>query len=280
MAEIVNVMYVAADGVEYPLQAERLTRIKTANYHNWTFEPQTINKRYGVKVLRFGKSPTSYETRLYFGGSVADRKTRIDAFHNAIEKDIRNNKTGRLVWGNWYIWCFVRSSSTYPDGDITVNDIDIWCPYPFWIEPAIFNFYPAGGEGGASAWLDYPYDYEYDFTPADAGHGYVINNAPSGAQFRLTFYGPAVNPYVYIGETKYGVNLTLSQGERIVINSLGGTIERYMTGGTVVNVFNDRDKSGASIFTPIPSGTSNVIWSGEFGMEILIYQERSEPAWN
>lgn len=281
MAEIVNVTYTASDGTVWPFQMERLIRIKTANFHNWTYTPDTLKRRFGVRVLRFGKAPAAYKTKLYFGGAVEDRKAWIDNFHTECERDIRKNSVGRLTWGKYYIECFIRASSTFPEerSGYTANEVEVYAPYPFWIEPAIYNFYKSEGEEGQSEWLDYEYGYNYDYSPRGAGAGYVMNNAPGDANFRITFYGPALNPYVYIGETRYAMNLTLSDNEYLVIDSTQKTVILHMAGGTEVNAFNDRVKDDTSIFTPIPIGHQNVIWPGTFGMEILVYQERSEPAW-
>lgn len=279
MAEIVNVTYTASDGTVIPFQAEPFTRIKTANYHNWSFDPQTIDRRYGVRVLRFGKQAAAYQARLYFGGSISERKSRIDAFHTEIERDVRNNRAGRLTWGGYYIECFIRSSSTYPEGYYTANDIEVYAPYPFWIEPAEYHFFPKDDTEETYPWLDYSYGYDYDYTPNTDGISYVMSNAPSDSQFRLIFFGAAVDPYVYIGGTRYGMNTTLSAGEYIVIDSLASTVLRHTSSGAVLNAFNDRDKTGESIFTPIPAGRSDIFWSGNFGIDLIIYQERSEPAW-
>ena len=283
MAEIVSVVYTASDGTTWPFQMEKLIRIKKANFHNWTYNPNTRKRRFGVRVLNFGKAPAAYQTTLYFGGSVEYRKKTIDDFHTVCERDIRKNIPGRLTWGNYYIDCFIRSSSTYPEehNEWTINDVEIYCPYPFWIEPAIFEFYKAGDteDSAQSSWLDYDYGYDYDYSPREAGAGYVINNAPGDANFRITFFGAAINPYVYIGDTKYAVNVTLSEGEYLTIDSMDQKVLRHLQGGATVNAFNDREKGETSIFTPIPVGRTNVIWPAQFGVEIMIYQERSEPAW-
>lgn len=282
MAEIIQVTYRAADGTVWPLQMDKLIRIKTANFHNWTFNPETMMRKFGVRVLYFGKEAAAYQTSVYFGGAIAGRKTRIDSFHTEIERDVRNTTPGRLTWGSWYVNCFIRSSSTYPDpqSGYTVNDIEIYVPYPFWISPRTYNFYPETGEETQSTWLDYEYGYEYDYTPRSAGSGEIRNTAPGSARFKMVFYGPAINPYVYIGQTRYMVNISLAEGELLEIDSMNQTVTKILQGGERINAFNNREKGDTSIFEPIPVGRSSVIWPASVGLELTVYQERSEPAWS
>lgn len=279
MAEIVNVTYTASDGTIIPFQMQKLTRIKKANYHNWTFSPETIEKRYGVRVIRFGKSAAAYSTTLYFGGSVEDRKTRIDAFHTKIEHDIRSAQSGRLTWGDWYIDCFIRSSSTYPGdrADYTVNEVEIYAPYPFWIKPKDYSFYKREIDPSSYTFLDYPIGYEYDYTPDPAGEGTIVNDSPGAAEFKLIIYGPIVSPSVTIAGIPRRVFTGVSEGEYLTIDSRAKTIilQRQTD---AINVFGLRDK-GVQIFEPIPDGGSEVIWSGDFGFDLTLYRERSEPAW-
>lgn len=280
MAEIVNVSYTASDGTVIPFQMDKLTRIKTANFHNWSYEPQILERRYGGRVIRFGKSAASYYTTLYFGGSTEGRKTRIDDFHTAIERDIRSTSAGRLTWGDWYIECFIRSSSTYPDewNDYTVNEVEIYAPYPFWLNEQTQSFAVQEFDPESYEWLDYDYGFDYDYSPDPVGEGQVVIDAPGSSEFRLVFYGPVNMPTVTIAGIRRSVDVGLDEGEYLTIDSRKKTVIITRANGDTVNAFNYRSKE-ASIFTPIPSGTSSIVWSGKFGFDLTVYKERSEPAW-
>lgn len=281
MAEIVNVTYKTADGTEWPLQMEKLVRIKSANFHNWIYEPETLARRYGVRVMRFGKTAAAYITTLYFGGSIEDRKTRIDDFHTAIEKDLRAGTPGRLTWLDWYIDCFIRTSSTYPDQktDYTVNDVEVYVPYPFWIKPRTVSFERQEYDPDAYDWLDYPYDYAFDYSPEPAGEGQIVNDATGPAEFKLIYYGPIADPRATIAGIPRGVSVILEEDDYLTIDSRQKTVILQKANGDTINAFNYRDK-GQSIFTPIPIGGSQILWPGTFGFDLTIYRERSEPAWS
>ena len=48
--------------------------------------------------------------------------------------------------------------------------------------------------------------------------------------------------------------------------------------GTITNVFNLRSRD-SYIFDKIAPGMSSVTWDGNFGVDITLLEERSEPKW-
>ena len=300
MAEIVNVKYRTSTGIEYPFQMDRTIRIKSANYHKWEYSPDTLAKRFGESVLRFGKNAAIYQTSLYIGGPIEERRELLKEMHTAFERDIRKAETGRLIWGDSYIDCFIRGSSTYPESkglNYTVNDIEVYCPYPFWIEPADYEFIKSYegnalvgsaivGESvignvdhGAEGFLDYPYDYSYDYAAIGPGSKIISNDSPAATPFRMVIYGPVANPYFYVGSKMYAVYTLVNDGEYLTIDSQNKTVIRTMIDGTKINEFNNRSKQ-TSIFDPIPEGSVKIVWPATFGMTLTLLKERSEPVWS
>lgn len=279
MAEIIDVTYTASDSTVFHLQAEKLTRIKTANFHNWTYEPETMDRRFGGRVIGWKKFPAAYQTQLYFGGAIEDRKELIDRFHTKIERDIRALKPGRVQWLNWYIDCYIRSSSTYPDDSgYTVNDIEIYVPHPFWIKARDYSFARQERDPASEEWLDYPIGYEYDYTPEPVGTGTIVNESPGGADFKIVFYGPVVAPEVIIDGIRRAVDVVADEGDNVVIDSRDRTVILNRENGDKMNAFGYRSKD-QPIFTEIPEGPSQLSWSGTFAFDLTIYEERSEPSW-
>ena len=130
----INITYVASSGNTYDLMADRAIRTKNANYHKWTWAAAGNAVQFGRHVTGFTRDPAVYETRLMFRGTYAQNKADIEALHEDFERDMINNTPGKIIWGSYYIECFVTASSTYPDDyNRTVNDIEIFCPYPFWM---------------------------------------------------------------------------------------------------------------------------------------------------
>ena len=74
------------------------------------------------------------------------------------------------------------------------------------------------------------------------------------------------------------VNIVLESGERLEIDSRTETITKVMAFGEKVNAFHNREK-GKTFFVRIPPGRQNVSWTGKFGWDLTIYEERSEPKW-
>lgn len=293
---VVNVIYRTSTGVQYPLQIAPL-RIKAANFHEWEYTPNVLGRRFGDWVLRFDKAAAVYETELYASGPKTTRRDYLDTLHKAFEHDIRSVKTGRIVYGNSYIECYIVASSTYPvDDTYTANDIKIYCPWPFWIEPQSYEFIASetggaivgeaivgsaiigGGSSESGEFLDYPHDYEYDYTALNAGYQTIVNDSPAPAAFKMVIYGPCQNPYFYVGNALYQVYTTVGAGEYLTIDSRAKTVLRTTVNGTNVNEFNNRRKE-SSIFEAIPEGTSRVIWPATFGMTLTLLKERSEPIW-
>lgn len=303
MAEIVNVIYRASSGKEYPFQMEKTVRIKSANFHNWAYTPDVLARRFGESVLRFGKEAAAYDSTLYVSGPIEERRELLKEMHTAFERDIRKAQMGRLFWGDSYIDCYIRTSSTYPESkglSYTVNDIEIYCPYPFWIEPKEYEFTPTTPGGGTAIvgsaivgtatvvddseevvmdFLDYPHGYNYDYSPDASGVKNIINDAPAEAPFIMVIYGPAVNPYFYVGDRQYIVYTNLQQGEYLTIDTQKKKVYRTAVNGQIINEFNNRGKT-SSIFEPIPEGSQKVIWPATFGMTLTLLKERSEPVWS
>ena len=96
----VPIQYIASSGHTYNLIADGI-RHKSANYHAWAYKVQGTKLQYGARVADFAKDPATYETELIFTGGERHRQALINALHDDFETDIRNKKTGRLIWGDY-----------------------------------------------------------------------------------------------------------------------------------------------------------------------------------
>ena len=161
----------------------------------------------------------------------------------------------------------------------TDMELGIYCPYPMWAEEESKSFYPdSADKGGIYNFLDYPYDYQYDYSKPLSGteHWYVDHYRSSN--FQMTIYDPCANPRIIIAGQVYQVYDTLETHEYIVIDSRKKTIIKRLANGTEQNIFYKK-ATGNSIFTEIPPGDILINWSGEFGFDIVVYKERSVPEW-
>lgn len=275
---MIELKYVASSGNEYHLNTNGILT-RAANFHAWSWDPRGTELKYGQRVADFGKEAITYEAELVFNATRLARRSMTDAMHLDMEKDIRDMKPGRIYWRDWYIECYISGSSTAPD-DVaawTDNTIQIFCPYPFWIREETKSFYPV--EEQTSDDLDYPYDYPYDYFIGNPGAATWVRTHPFPANFKLTIYGLVEDPQIYINSHEYSFIGGLSANQYAVVDSRNNTITKYFVNGTTQNYFNRRNKA-SNIFEKIPGGSLDIVWSGAFGFDLTIYDERSEPTWS
>lgn len=274
----VLLQYIASSGNIYNLKGDGI-RTKTANFHRWEWGVEGTALQFGTRISGFTREAAVYESKLIFDGAYDDNKRISDALHEDFERDVLSMRPGRVVWRDWYIPCFIRASSTYPDANKlwADNEIEIYCPRPFWIKEDFANFFPDDGLG--SLFLDYPYDYAYDYWQGQSGKKTWVRSHPFPSDFKMVIYGAATDPTIYINGHAYGLSGTISAGELVTIDSREHTIVKTYTDGTEGNWFDNRLKT-SDIFAQIPGGSLDVSWAGSYGFDLTIYDERSEPAWS
>lgn len=215
-----------------------------------------------------------------FRGSEEERRKNLNQFYEITEKDIINGEPGKLVIDNSYIQAYITASSTYPDENNywTTKNVKILCPYPFWIteENRSFPSIAPGEEMGE--YLDYEYDHEYDYTMTYGGDiiWKVEHFAP--CEFLMTIFGPTVDPRIVINGHAYQIYTTLDENEYLQINSRKNTVIKYMANGIRQDIYDYRSKQ-QSVFEQITPGDIRVVWQGDFGFDLTLFCERSEPKW-
>lgn len=271
----VNIKYIASSGNEYDLISNGI-RHKEANYHTWGWDVDGTQLQFGFRVADFSRDAAAYKTQLIFYGGEAQRRDLIGRLHDDFERDVRTKKPGRIIWGAYYIDCYILESSTEPTEYLTwtSNEISIYAPYPFWIQD--LNIELAKGDSASSGFLDFPYDYAYDYTAPVMGQKIIPSTFPFESEFRMVIYGEAVNPRIVVNEYAYVLNLTVPAGSYVVIDSRAKTIMMYGQTGQQTNVFDYRNKSD-SVFQKMPAGNLNIAWDSSYGVDLTIYRERSEP---
>lgn len=273
------IQYISSSGETFDLLNFK-TRLKDANFHNYAWEYDSIEQQYGIDITKFRKAAKEYEASVIFRGSIEERKRNLNRFLEASERDIINKAPGKVLYEDYYIRAYVISSSTYPyDGaDWTQKDVVFLCPYSFWIDEETRSFLPAQNTSSDAEFLGYPYGYDYDYSAPDATDILWAVNHFAPCEFLMTIYGQANNPLVTINGHPYQVFAELETGEYMTIDSRGNTVQKHLPDGTTANLYNSRARQ-ESIFTPIESGSIRVVWSGEFGFDITLFCERSEPRW-
>ena len=196
-----------------------------------------------------------------------------------VEKDVLAMQHGKIIVGDYYFRCFVTKSQkkNYLTTKRWMNiTLTLTTDFPYWVKESVMQFgikLPTDEGKNLDFAHDYPFDYYSGFNKRD-----LVNTGFVGTNFKIIIYGAATNPAVFIGGHEYGVNCEIGENEHLTIDSVSKRI--YLTGNTgeVTNKFNDRNKD-SYIFEKIPPGSNVVSWTGDFGFDIILMEERSEPKW-
>lgn len=174
------------------------------------------------------------------------------------EKDVLAVQPGKLVVGGFYLPCYVTSSSKsfYSiEGKYLYADLVVTTDSKFWVSERFFSYDEIVNEG-------------------------IDNDGFTDANFQVNIYGPAENPEFTISGHTYLVNTAVQSGETLTIDSRKEKVYITDQNGYTRSVFNYRDRD-SWIFEKIPPGTAMAVSPQRIlnGMDLTIYQERSEPKW-
>ena len=196
------------------------------------------------------------------------------------EPDILNNTPGRLYLGDQYLICFLAVASKvnrYAEKSNWVSkDLTVLVTEPFWNTEVTQHFLigaPDTVEKAKRYTGRYPYRYIAEFA-SRALHSSHYTTSP----MIITIYGPVVNPRIVIGGKEYKVTAEIIENQRIIIDQINKTIVAKNPDGQETNLFDYRDKEN-DVFARLEAGTQHVIYTGEFGFDITVIQQRSEPSW-
>lgn len=203
--------------------------------------------------------------------------------------DMDNNTPGTWEVDGWKLECYLlsadASSYAYRNRRLTVS---ILAPDPVWRRETHYEFMPASGSSSEIGGFDYETDYPFDYG-GEASSSELTVSAIAPCDFRLTVYGYAAKPSVYIAGNRYGVDVTVPSGGLLVIDSAkkrsmkGDSVVLYDKYGNAQDVFPKRVKgaegSGSYIFERIPSGAHDVTWDQGWGFSLDLIERRAALPW-
>ena len=271
-----QIRYIASSGNVYDLTTKNIMH-RVASYYNWAWKAEGAKRQYGMRVSSFSREAAQYEAELIFDArNPAEARRMIKALHNDFENDMRRMTPGRLVWGDYYIDCYINGSAVENISfwQWLVNTVQIYAPYPFWIKEEKVSLSTSGDVSGT--YLDYTYDYSYDYAAPAVGERIVYSESPFTSEFRMVIYGEAVNPRIVVNGYPYVLYTTIPAGSYVIIDSKQRTIMMYSAGGQKTNIFDFRNKTD-SIFEKLPAGNLSIVWDSTFGADLTIYREQAEP---
>lgn len=203
----------------------------------------------------------------------------MEKLYKVISVDSETGAYGRLYVNDTFLPCQIyETKKTGWKGYIyTQVELKFLAPELSWI--TILNkSFPPQTEVVTENGLDFSFDYLFDFTNEKRGTAQFEIDHIIPSDFEMIIYGPCVNPKVLINGYPYEVLTMLEPNEYLIINSSEQTVVKYLSNGTITNLFDVRGYE-YSIFEKIPSGLIEMNWSGGFGVDLYIYLKRKEAAW-
>lgn len=309
-----RIYYRSSDGVIQDLDRYPCW-MQSGDFLNYEWEYFVTDSGNAITGLRKSVREKSFLITV-FGRNEKEYKKNVDSLHEIFEKDVVRHTPGRLYFGEYYLPCYIfASEKTEWESGITSieNNFKLVEAYPYWVKETFFQFHPENGESekkgpfpiaigenherkklkSGATFLEFPFDlcrndtkktlYPLFDTPFELcrtkGRRIIDNPAFRESNFYMTIYGFVDNPQVIIAGHPYIVYATLYEGERLIIDSRNNTIVKIGRLGEKTNLYNARGKQ-YSVFKKIPSGTQSLSWSGAFGIDLRLYDERSEPKCN
>lgn len=215
-----------------------------------------------------------------FGGSLAERTRAFEV----LEADAGSGRLGELSFNGYVLRCCPVAATLgawWIDDGIEERDVTLAAPVPLWCRETVHGF-PAIGPS-ADGWLDLPYDLPIDTMRPGAGRS-IAAGTIGPSRWKLVVYGPAVNPHVIIGGNRHEVGVTVPAGSRLELDTRNRTVAVISQSGEKENVFDRRARggegSGTYAFRPLPPGRTPVSADDSLSFDIVVYDERMEPAWD
>lgn len=223
------------------------------------------------------KDSMTYNLTLTLRGSLEIRKEQLDKICDIFEYDLLHNKKGKLYFGDYYLSCYIVSSETQVNANLnsrTDINIEIYSSNQDWILEHEFNFKKIVVEYDNPTFsMSFP--IKFGNTP---GTSSLNIDVLSDSKFNMIVYGPVNDPSIEIGGNLYNVHVELDENEYLISDYENRTIEVVSVNGYRRDVFNKRNKDN-DFFKKIKNGYNTVSWSGNFGFDIIVFEERSEPKW-
>ncbi len=253
--------------------------------YSWSYDTSNnritnVRREAGERAFKVGLIP---DWSLPYDEKREALKEAAQRLYNVIEYDVVNNADGRIETDTGsYLPCRITASEKSDWENPTAYmfyDLTAVSAKNSWITEYSKSFYASTAAEEQDDFLDYPYDYAFDYAQQVTGRGSLDTDHISDSLFKLTIFGACTNPRIMIGGHPYQVYTSLGADEYLVIDARKNTVIKYLSNGTQQSIYDLRGKE-QSVFEPIPPGNVSVNWDGSFGFDITLYLERSEPKWS
>ncbi len=245
----------------------------------WSYEMASGNSN---RITKFYKAPLEMPIKISITADTEEEfSNAVNHLFETTEVDIIDLTPGKLYLGDMYMKCYIRGikKAKFNAGiEFMFSELNVIAEKSCWITESTKSFLPAN-KGTDYPYLDYPYDYDHDYSPDVIPVEYINLEHYASCDYLLKIYGPAIDPAVTIGGIVRQVYTTLEAGQSLLIDSRDKTVKRVFSDGAILNEFNNRRRGTRSIFEPIMPGLNEIIWNNAFGFDLTLFIARSEPAW-
>lgn len=273
---MIRAYYEAGDGTiinldRYPYKME------TADLLDYEWSYVTNNNR--ISYFKKGLKTKSMTIHI-LGDTVAEYAVNWKRIHDTFGKDVSNMTPGKLHINSCYLLCYIYADTVdlwTKNINHTKNEFKLVAEKPVWIEERTVSVHNVAGATGKTYNYTYPYTYGVrQITNINIDHY-------GASDFRIIAYGPFDSFYMTIGPNTYNVLHSVSSNEYLVIDSretadVGNACYIVSSTGAKTNVFDYRNPKFA-LFAQIPAGNQPISYSGEHGLELTVFIERSTPLW-
>lgn len=281
--------YVARDGTAFDLSD--MTEPSSAgelawnsSMHGWGW---TVDDKTGAASV----ASLSFDVTAYIWADKADefaRKVYDDAADGG----------GELIVGGWSLNCIVKSGKGIKtQGGRVSLALSVIATDPTWRRITKHTLVAESGTDTSTTGLDYPTNYEFDYSGTSRGSSMQSFHADVPCSVRVTFFGPCQNPYVQVTSTSgktttsnyYGVDASADAGECIVVDpmgrrSVGSSVYKVGAYGERTNLFDSRRRgvegSGSYVFATMPAGDLMVSWPQGYAVDVETIEERGSLPWS
>jgi hypothetical protein len=126
----------------------------------------------------------------------------------------------------------------------------------------------------SSGGLVYPLDYPTDYGTSTSGAASARNNGSVATPLTVTFVGPLVDPILTASDWTLGFNITLVDGETLVVDTSMGTALLNGTADRLYLIRNDTDPLERALLRPGVTNLSLIASSGTGRAEVTYRDAR------
>jgi len=158
-----------------------------------------------------------------------------------------------------------------------------------WTRETTTEFLPYSATGSDHGGADLPTDLPLDLG-ASGSSSYLDVPGPLPCDLRITWYGRAANPSVWIGGNLYRVGVTVPDGGLLTVDT---TRRKSMAGDAVVlrdrygvetDAYRYRERgsegSGSYIFERLRPGRLSVSWPQSYGLDVTVIERMGRLPWS